>query len=474
MKVNTTSFSHTPQAKDDLIDFSTTGLTEDTILPIFLNVMGNDLGGNAKTLWSLDDANSASTPTSIYAPADLIAQDIARTEAASVDYSANGAHIWITSDGRVGYNLTTANPTFKAALQALAVGEFLTDTFTYAIRMGNGTLSWATATVKIAGSNDAILIINPEQSGTVTEDADTTPSTTDSMSSSGLILFKDIDLSDTHTATFTPNTDNTTALGTFVLAQVNEAENAANGSVQWTYNLNNAAAQYLAHGQTVVEHFTVTINDGHGNIASQSVAMTITGTNDAPIILSETTTGAVTEELSPGNLLSCNGSMTFSDVDLTDIHLVSAIGVPMGNALGALTVVKDSDTTGTGTGGQLTWTYIVADAAVEYLAVGQTKIESFTITLDDQNGSIITKQIDITITGTNDAPIIDGESFFGTITEALNPSNALSTNGTIDFSDVDLTDTHTLGAITASAGSLGTLTASVTSDTTGTGNGGVV
>ena len=55
--------------------------------------------------------------------------------------------------------------------------------------------------------------------------------------------------------------------------------------------------------------------------------------------------------------------------------------------LGTLTAVKDTDTTGTGTGGQLTWTYTVADSAVEYLAAGQTKVESFTITLDDHTAA---------------------------------------------------------------------------------------
>jgi len=37
---------------------------------------------------------------------------------------------------------------------------------------------------------------------------------------------------------------------------------------------------------------------------------------------------------------------------------------------------------------------------------GQTKVESFTITSTNGNGGLITKQIDVTITGTNDAPVI--------------------------------------------------------------------
>ena len=110
--------------------------------------MANDLGGNAKVLWSLDDGTSASTATKVYAPVDLLTQD-AKVEAMSADYSAKGAHIWITSDGKVGYDTSTFSAAMKASLQALDVGQTLTDSFTYAIRLGNGTLSWATATVAI-------------------------------------------------------------------------------------------------------------------------------------------------------------------------------------------------------------------------------------------------------------------------------------------------------------------------------------
>ena len=96
----TTSFSNTPQAGDDVF----TGLNEDFSGIVCLNVMGNDLGGNAKILWSLDDGTSAGVGARIYAPADLLTQDTARVEATSTDYSANHARIWITSDGKVGYD----------------------------------------------------------------------------------------------------------------------------------------------------------------------------------------------------------------------------------------------------------------------------------------------------------------------------------------------------------------------------------
>lgn len=62
----TVSFANTPQAKDDL--FTGTGLTEDSLGAVYLDVMANDLGGNAKTLYSLDDGTSAGGSR----PADLL------------------------------------------------------------------------------------------------------------------------------------------------------------------------------------------------------------------------------------------------------------------------------------------------------------------------------------------------------------------------------------------------------------------
>src|SRR5436190_2933560 len=143
----TVSFTNTPQAKDD----NFTGLTEDSIGVFFLDVMGNDLGGNAKVLWSLDNGINNSGAMSGYIAGDLLTQDSGRVEATSSDTSLHGAKIWITSDGKVGYDASTLDPTFRAQLQCLAVGEDATDSFTYAIRLGNGTLSWATAVVDFKG-----------------------------------------------------------------------------------------------------------------------------------------------------------------------------------------------------------------------------------------------------------------------------------------------------------------------------------
>jgi len=140
------SFGNTPQAKDDL--FTPADLTEGSLGTVILDVMGNDLGGAAKRLWSLDDGTS---PGGIR-PTDLLTQD----PVGAANVSANGATIKITTDGKVSYDASTLSSAFTNNLQTLGAGEFATDTFTYAIRLANGALSWATATVQIAGTTQPL------------------------------------------------------------------------------------------------------------------------------------------------------------------------------------------------------------------------------------------------------------------------------------------------------------------------------
>ncbi|WLG86308.1 VCBS domain-containing protein [Pseudomonas cucumis] len=459
-----TSLSNTPQAQDDIfttgvIGTSSAAITEDLLGVVYLDVMSNDLGGNAKTLWSLDDATSLSTATKIYAPADLLVQDTGRIEATSTDTSFNGAKIWITSDGKVGYDAATLSTAFKAQLQALAGGASLTDSFTYAIRLGNGTLSWATAQVQFAGANDSVTMSLGAQAGTVTEDANATPSPTDSLSATGTIAFSDVDLSDTHTASFVAAGGNATALGNFALAAVTEAANAANGTVDWTYTLNNAAAQSLAQGQTATETYVVTINDGHGSSTTQNVTITITGTNDQVQITSGVQAGDAGEDSGD---YAASGSITFTDVDLIDTHSVTVTPGASGY-LGNFTTDPLSDSTGTGSG-SLGWNFAVNNSALQFLGEGQIVTQTYNVAIGD--GAVQT--VTITITGTNDQVQISSGVQAG---DAKEDSGDYAASGSITFTDADLIDTHSVTVTPGASGYLGSFTTDPLSDSTGTGSG---
>ena len=461
MAISIVSFGNTPQATNDAF----TGFTEDSIR--ILDVMGNDLGGAAKTLYSLDDGVSAGG----IRPTDLLLQDMARTEALSADRSALGASIWITLDGKVGYD-----PSAAGQLQALAAGQSIVDTFTYAIRLGNGTLSWATVSLQITGTNDGVSITSAAQSGAVVEDADTTPSLTDALSAAGTISFTDVDLADGHIATFAPAAGQT-ALGVFSLAPVSEAANAASGSVGWTYALNNAAAQYLAAGQTASETYTVTVDDGHGSTTTQAVVITITGTNDAPVAVGDTNATDPVKEAGVqdgGNLAepgdaSAAGNVLTNDTDVDTGHTLSVAAVAG--------VAGNVGTSVTGTYGSVTingngsYSYALdnSDPDTNALAQGASVTDTFAYTVTDEHGATSTANLVITITGTNDAPI--GVNDSGTATEkggTNNGSGGSNATGNVlsNDTDVDTGASRTVSAIRAGAaegaGAVGTVGSGLT------------
>ena len=150
---STSSFLTTPQAKDDYAS-----AYEDAVF--CFDVMANDLGGAAKILWSVDDTNMTDDNGGTY---DLLTKD--GTATACPDYSDMGARIWI-ENGVVKYD---SNP-----IDSLGVGDTAVDKFTYAIRLSNGTLSWATVYVTLTGTNDQAVIGVADLAGSVTE-GDGTP-----------------------------------------------------------------------------------------------------------------------------------------------------------------------------------------------------------------------------------------------------------------------------------------------------------
>src|SRR5207247_1873760 len=105
-------------------------------------------------------------------------------------------------------------------------------------------------------------------------------------SASGTLTSSDVDAG--ATATWSGNATGT--YGAFAI-------NASTGV--WTYTLDNSDGdtQALKEGQTVTETFTATVTDDFGATATQVVTLTITGTNDSPVITSTAAAaaGAVTE-----------------------------------------------------------------------------------------------------------------------------------------------------------------------------------
>lgn len=404
---------------------------------IVIQVLANDLAGGAKQLYSLNQAHPEIVATSAYSQA--------------------GASLSLASDGTVIYNASGAR------IDSLAAGQTLVDTFLYTLRVANGTLSTATVTVTLTGSNDGPVVVSADLSGSVTEMLVPAGNLTDS----GTIAFSDVDLTDSHTVSAAAIG---AAIGSLSVQEDSDTTGSGGGGqLTWTYSVAAGALESMAAGETRVESFNVTVDDGHGGAVTRQVDVTLNGTNDGVVIGAADLAGAVVEAGAPAGNLTDSGSIAFSDVDLSDSHTVAASAV--GATVGSLTVQRDSDTTGTGTGGQLTWAYSVAAAAVESLAEGEQKLESFDITIDDGNGGAVSRRVDVTITGTNDGPAIVAADLSGGVTEMATAAGNLTDSGGIDFVDVDSSDTHTVSA--AALGSTwGSLGVALNSDSTGSGTGG--
>lgn len=367
-----TSMGNTPQAGDDL--FGSTGVTEDGG-SVILDVMANDLGGKAKTLYSLDNGAEIGDAS---AYSDLLAKDAI----GSVQYSQLGAEIRITAEGKVSYTIVPA-----MNLQALAQGETTTDTFTYAIRLGNGTLSWATASVTIIGTNDAptVTALNSsvnEGDGTVSVD--------------GLTGAHDVD----HGAVL--SVVQTDALP----AGVTITGNAI------SLDANHAAYDHLAAGATQDVTVTYGVSDEHGAVTNNTVTFTVTGTNDAP-----TVEGPLTAAVNEGSSASVNGLTGAHDVDDGAVlHVVAPASAPAGVTVVGNVIALDA-----------------ANAAYDHLAAGAT--QEVTVDYGVSDGTVTTaNSVTFTVTGVNDAAVIGGTST-GDVTE--DASNPLTTAGNLTVADVD-------------------------------------
>jgi len=377
------------------------------------------------------------------------------------------------------------------AFDFLAAGETLT--LTYMARVdnnfaANNEITFKPITITITGTNDVPTVAT--SGGTVIERIGTGNTAVDSIT--GTVTFTDADLTDRPvvsaalsatepfryldaeghnvTAELTPAQLAAIEAVKIPLSVVQNAGNTHNGSATWTYSIADHAFDFIAKGETLILNYVIQVNDGHGGVVSTPVSIsvngadvTVVGTNDIPTIA--TTDAAFAEqsnETQPNPTGSTtpdtvSGTITFADVDLTDRPVASAAFTSFtytdasGHALALseqqqaavaavevpLTVVQAPGNTNDGSA---TWTYSVADGAFDFLAGGEILTLTYTATVDDGHGGVVTKPITITITGTNDTATVTTTN--AAFTEMAGTGNTAldHAGGTISFNDADLSD----------------------------------
>lgn len=191
-----------------------------------INVLANDRGGAARKIWSLDQADPAKASTFAELP--------------------GGATVGIGGNGLVLYK---ANDKFDY----LAEGEIAYDSFTYAMRVANGTISVATVTVKIVGVNDPAQLSKAQVHLVEGDDAA-------AISTSGTLTISDVDSPETFVAG-----SQTGLYGVLTLEQDGD----------WTYQADGAHDEFK-DGKTYRDLFVVESADG----TTTKVEIVILGTAD--------------------------------------------------------------------------------------------------------------------------------------------------------------------------------------------------
>ncbi len=214
-----------------------------------------------------------------------------------------------------------------------------------------------------------------------------------------------------------------------------------------SYTLDANSYDYLAVDQTEEYVLPIVLTDGDGAQTESTLTVTVIGTNDAPILVADTS-GSITETVATETsedagddvsvrateeegavILTDNGELSFSDVDLIDTHTMSASynndAVWSG---GDLTPAQIDAITADFTADLDSWQYSVANSEVQFLAEGQTIQFSYDVTVDDSHGGTDTEAVVITITGTNSVPTILGSQ--GEVVEAGNLDDGTVVLGT--------------------------------------------
>ncbi|QET76208.1 Ig-like domain-containing protein [Vibrio vulnificus] len=309
----------------------------------------------------------------------ISASDVDLGDDASLVFSTDSTVEGLTLNADGSYSFDASS------YDSLEAGEKLVLEIPVTVTDDQNATDTTTLTITVTGTNDAP--VAEAATGAVQEDATIT----------GSISASDVDLGDDASLVF--STDST----------VEGLTLNANG----TYTFDASSYDSLSEGQTQVLTIPVVVTDEQGATAETTLTITVTGTNDAATIAGDT--AVVADETDAA--LTLSGTLTSEDVDNTD------------NSFTAKTIEGTNGTFSIDANGA--WTF-VANSAFNEMNVGDSKVESFTVTSVDGTPQVVK----VTINGTNDAATIAGD----TAVVADETDAALTLSGTLTSEDVDNTD----------------------------------
>ncbi|MCX6871230.1 MAG: Ig-like domain-containing protein, partial [Verrucomicrobia bacterium] len=353
-----------------------------------------------------------------------------------------------------------------ALIEALDDGETRTDSFSVTVTDGKSTPVIQTYTVTVTGADD------PATLGTVTSGAiievDQSSTTTD-FGLTGTLVGADVD---GETLTYgvvggTAGTGTTAGtvskLGTYGTLTLNTSSGAGTvsklgtygtltlntSSGAYTFTKNTSAIEALDVGESATDTFTMTVGDGDGDLITRAYTVRVTGADDAPTP-SPVTPGTIAEvDQSAATIDSAlSGTLSCTDADGDTL----AYGIQGGtSADGTVSQVGSFGTLTVNTSSGV-YAFTKNTSTIEALDVGESGTDTFQVTVADGDGSPVSWNYTVTVTGADD-PATLGPVTPGTIAEV--DQSAATTDaglgGTLLGADVDV-ETLTYGLVGSTAG----------------------
>ncbi|HEX5472928.1 MAG TPA: VCBS domain-containing protein, partial [Lacipirellulaceae bacterium] len=260
---------------------------------------------------------------------------------------------------------------------------------------------------------------------------------------------------------------------------------SGSGTAKIDFSAPDDTFDFLAAGETLTITYEVTGTGANGATSTQPVVVTIVGSNDVPDVTSSAQPVCIFEDYDNANYQNsdvhfASGTIIFADVDLNDRPTVTTVFDSFsykdgcGIEITQLSDAQRADIQALETGlqlspdgnnandGSVTWSYSIADSALDFLARGETLTLTYLAQVDDGHGGIVTQPLTVTVHGANDAPVLAADASGDPSSSGSHPTaeragrtgdtldNDIAT-GTLSFTDVDLDDTHTASATLGSA-----------------------
>ena len=379
-------------------------------------------------------ADSNNTASNVFSDADT-GDTLSYSATFSDGSSLSGGITFVTSNGvtQLSFGTTVVLGVYELAVTATDSQSLsVTETFTVTV---------STNIAPAFSSTNAITFTNNDF--TVTED-DSTDNRV-----SGALSFNDVDSGDTLASLLlhatSDGTPPTVSIGllTFALGEAfvvgvygtfTFMRDATTSAVTWRYDLDNADSDTnaLDVGATATDSVQLLVRDDGGSVSPVvTFSVTVVGSNDAPVFLSNgitftNTDSTVTEDDSTDNRVS--GALAFSDVDTGDTLATLSLhatndGMAPTASTGLLTFTSDgTDSTASIDGvygaftftrdamtSEVTWTYELddTDSDTNALDFGVSVTESVQLLVrDDGNAVSSVVTLSVTVVGSNDAPVV--------------------------------------------------------------------